>query len=209
MIIFKPQATDSILTISENEHFPQFTPLEYLEWEAQQELRHEFVNGRISAMTSDSAEYDSADRTLHERITANLSSMLQNNLQSSVCRVFDADVKVQILESNSFLYPDVSVSGDVQDRSANNFITHPYLIVEVLSPSTEADNRGYRFASYRQVTSLQDYVLVSTNSIELNVYRLNERDEWEFSSYQSGDVVELKSVNFTFEIDRAYEVIVF
>ena len=204
MIIFKPQATDSILTISENEHFPQFTPLEYLEWEAQQELRHEFVNGRISAMTSDSAEYDSA-RTLHERITANLSSMLQNNLQSSVCRVFDADVKVQILESNSFLYPDVSVSGDVQDRSANNFITHPYLIVEVLSPSTEADNRGYRFASYRQVTSLQDYVLVSTDSIGLDVYRLNEGGEWELSSYQSGDVVELKSVNFTFEVDRIYE----
>lgn len=204
MIIFKPQATDSILTISENEHFPQFTPLEYLEWEAQQELRHEFVNGRISAMTSDSVEYDSA-RTLHERITANLSSMLQNNLQSSVCRVFDADVKVQILESNSFLYPDVSVSGDVQDRSANNFITHPYLIVEVLSPSTEADNRGYRFASYRQVTSLQDYVLVSTDSIGLDVYRLNEGGEWELSSYQSGDVVELKSVNFTFEVDRIYE----
>ncbi len=200
----KPQAIGSILTISENEHFPQFTPLEYLEWEAQQELRHEFVNGRISAMTSDSVEHDFA-RTLHERITANLSSMLQNNLQSSVCRVFDADVKVQILESNSFLYPDVSVSGDVQDRSANNFITHPYLIVEVLSPSTEAENRGYRFASYRQVTSLQDYVLVSTDSIGLDVYRLNEGGEWELSSYQSGDVVELKSVNFTFEVDRIYE----
>jgi Uma2 family endonuclease len=192
------------LTISENEHFPQFTPLEYLEWEAQQELRHEFVNGRISAMTSDSIEHDAA-RTLRERITANFSTMLQNHLQSSVCRVFGANIKVQILESNSFLYPDVSVSGDVQDRSASNFITHPYLIVEVLSPSTEADNRGYRFASYRQVTSLQDYVLVSTDSIGLDVYRLNEGGEWELSSYQSGAVVELNSVNFTFEIDRIYE----
>ena len=203
----KPQAIGSILTISENEHFPQFTPLEYLEWEAQQELRHEFVNGRISTMTSDSVEYDAA-RTLHERITANFSTMLQNHLQSTVCRVFGADVKVQILESNSFLYPDLSVSGDVQDRSASNFITHPYLIVEVLSPSTEADNRGYRFATYRQVTSLQDYVLVSTDRIGLDMYRINEGGEWELSSYQSGDVVELNSVNFTFEVDRAYEGIV-
>ena len=135
--------------------------------------------------------------------------MLQNHLQSTVCRVFGADVKVQILESNSFLYPDVSVSGDVQDRSASNFITHPCLIIEVLSPSTEAHNRVDRFALYRQVTSLQEYVLVGTDSsIGLDVYRLSEGGEWEFSSYQSGDVVELKSVNFTCEIDRIYEDLV-
>ena len=195
------------MTIPENEHFPQFTPLEYLEWEAQQELRHELINGRISAMTSDSVERDSAERTC-ERITANLSTMLQNHLQSSVCRVFGADVKVQILESNSFLYPDVSVSGDVQDRSANTFISHPCLIVEVLSPSTEADNRADRFSLYRQVTSLQEYVLVGTDPIGLDVHQLNERGEWEFNSYESGDAIELKSVNFTFEFDRAYEDLV-
>ena len=180
------------MTISENEHFLQFTPLEYLEWEAQQELRHEFVDGRLSAMTSD------VDR---ERVAMNFSNMLKNNLQSTVFRVFDADVKVQILESNSFLYPDVSVSGDVHDRSANKFISHPCLIVEVLSPSNEADNRGGRFALYRPMTSLQEYVLVSADPIELNVHQLNERGEWEFSLYESGDVVELKSVNFTFEIE--------
>ncbi len=201
----KPQAIGSILTISENEHFPQFTPLEYLEWEAQQELRHEFVNGRISAMTSDSVEHDSA-RTLRDRITANLNTMLQNHLQSTVCRVFGADVKVQILDSNFFLYPDVSVSGDVQDRSASNFITHPRLIIEVLSPSTEADNRDGRFALYRQLTSLQECVLVGTDPIGLDVHQLNERGKWEFSSYESGDVVELQSVNLTFEIDRIYEM---
>ena len=180
------------MKISENEHFPQFTPLEYLEWEAQQELRHEFVDGRLSAMTSD------VDR---ERVAMNFSNMLKNHLQSTVFRVFDADVKVQILESNSFLYPDVSVSGDVHDRSANKFISHPCLIVEVLSPSTEADNRGGRFALYRPMTSLQEYVLVSADPIELNVHQLNERGEWGFSLYESGDVVELKSVNFTFEIE--------
>lgn len=196
------------MTISEHEHFPQFTPPEYLEWEAQQELRHESVNGRISAMTSDSVERDAAERMLRERIAANLSTMLQNHLQSSVCRVFGADVQVQILESNSFLYPDVSVSGDVQDRSANKFISHPCLIVEILSPSTAANTRGDRFAFYRQVTSLQEYVLVGTDPIGLDVYQLNERGEWEFNSYESGDAIELKSVNFTFEIDRAYEDLV-
>ena len=136
-----------------------------------------------------------------ERVAMNFSNMLKNHLQSTVFRVFDADVKVQILESNSFLYPDVSVSGDVHDRSANKFISHPCLIVEVLSPSTEADNRGGRFALYRPMTSLQEYVLVSADPIELNVHQLNERGEWEFSLYESGDVVELKSVNFTFEIE--------
>jgi Uma2 family endonuclease len=188
------------LTISENEHFPQFTPVEYLEWEAQQELRHEFVDGRISAMTSESVE--------HDQITANFSNMLQEHLRSSVCRVFNSNVKVQTLESNALCYPDLSVSGDVQDRSANNFITHPCLIVEVLSPSTEAYDRGDKFALYRQATSLQEYVLVSTDAIGLDVHRRNDLGRWEFSAYESGDVVELKSVNFTFEIDRVYEDLV-
>ena len=185
------------MTISENEHFPQFTPVEYLEWEAQQELRHEFVDGRISAMTSESVE--------HDRITANFSNMLQEHLRSSVCRVFNSNVKVQTLESNAFCYPDISVSGDVQDRSANNFITHPCLIVEVLSPSTEAYDRGEKFVLYRQVTTLEEYVLVSTDKIELDVYQRNDLGSWEFSSYEAGDVVELKSVNFNLEIDRVYE----
>jgi Uma2 family endonuclease len=185
------------LTTSANEHFPQLTPVEYLEWEAQQELRYEFVDGRISAMTSESVQ--------HERIAANFYAILQAHLQSTVCRVFNSTVKVQILESNAFCYPDLSVSGDVQDRSANNFITHPCLIVEVVSPRSEVYERGEKFALYRQAATLAEYVLVSTDKIGLDLYRRNALGSWDLSTYESGDAIELQSVNFTFEIDRIYE----
>jgi Uma2 family endonuclease len=196
----KHRTIDSILTSSGSEHFPQFTPVEFLEWEAQQELRYEFVDGRISEMTSESIE--------HDRIATNFFTMLQAHLQCTVCRVFDASVKIQTLESNAFCYPDLSVSGDVQDRSANNFITHPCLIVEVVSPRSEVYDRGEKFALYRQATTLEEYVLVSTDKIGLDVYQRNTLGNWELSSYESGDMVELKSVNFSFEIDRIYEELV-
>jgi Uma2 family endonuclease len=185
------------LTISANEHFPQLTPVEYLEWEAQQELRYEFVDGRISAMTSESV--------WHDRIAANFCAILQAHLQCTVCRVFNATVKVQTLESNAFCYPDLSVSSDVQDRSANNFITHPCLIVEVVSPSSEMYERGEKFALYRQAATLEEYVLVSTDKIGLDLYRRNALGSWDLSTYESGDEIELQSVNFTFNIDLIYE----
>jgi Uma2 family endonuclease len=187
--------------ITAKENFPHFTPLEYLGWEEQQEFRHEFVDGKVHTMTAKTVDCD--------RIAANFSTILQNHLQSTVCRVLDADIKVQIMESNSFLYPDVSVTCDVHDRSANNFITHPCLIVAVLSPSTETDDRGDKFALYRCLTSLQEYVLVSTNAIRLDVHQRNEQGDWDLSSYEAGDVVELKSVDLRLEIDRVYEDIVF
>jgi Uma2 family endonuclease len=188
--------------ISDTEHFPHFTPLEYLEWEAQQDFRYEFIDGSVRRVPNE---------TLDRAIVAvtNLSNMLQDRFHCTVCRVFGDRIKVQTLESNSFCYPDLSVSGDVHDRSANNFITHPYLIVEVLSPRTEAYDRGEKFGLYRQSPSLQEYVLVSTDRIHLDVYRQTTAGVWEFMPYISGDIVELTSVNFSFEIDRVYDGIVF
>ncbi len=188
--------------ISTPEHFPQFTPLAYLEWEAQQEFRYEFVDGQIHRIAA-----ETLDRAIIA--TTNLRKMLQDRLHCTICRVFGDDIKIQISESNSFCYPDISVSGDVHDRSANNFITHPCAIVEVLSPNTETYDRGEKFGLYRQLPSLQEYVLVSTDRIHLDVHRQPTAGMWEFVAYSSGDIVELTSVNFSFEIDRVYEGIVF
>ncbi|WP_309741329.1 MULTISPECIES: Uma2 family endonuclease [unclassified Chamaesiphon] len=187
--------------ISDTEHFSHFTPSVYLEWEAQQEFRYEFIDGSIRRV---------ADETLDRAIVVatNLSNMLQERFHGTVCRVFGNRTKVQTLESNSFCYPDLSVSGDVHDRSASNFITHPYLIIEVLSPRTEAYDRGEKFGLYRQSPTLQEYVLISTDRIHFDVYRQPTAGMWEFITYSSGDLVELTSVNFSFEIDRVYEDLV-
>jgi Uma2 family endonuclease len=190
------------MMISAREHFPQFTPAEYLEWEAQQDLRYEYIDGRVRPI---------AEETLDRAIEAatNLSNMLHEHLQGTVCRVFGDRVKVQTLETNSFCYPDLSVSGDVHDRSANNFISHPCLVVEVLSPSTEAYDRGEKFALYRPSPCLQEYVLVSTDLMHLDVHRQQSAGVWIFSSYSRGEEIELTSVNLSFEVDRVYEQVGF
>jgi Uma2 family endonuclease len=186
------------MMISATEHFPHFTPVEYLEWEAQQDLRYEYIEGKVRPIADETIE-----RIINPAI--NLSTMLQEQFRGTVCRVFGNRVKVQILESNSFCYPDLSVSGDVHDRSANNFITHPCTIVEVVSPSTEAYDRGEKFGLYRLLPNLQEYVLVSTDLMHVDIHRQRSPGTWEFSSYSDGAVVELTSINFSFEIDRLYE----
>jgi Uma2 family endonuclease len=187
---------------SAKEHFPQLTPAEYLEWEAQQDLRYEYIDGRVRALP---------DETLTRAIetTTSFGNLLQEHLCGTVCRVFGDRVKVQTSESKSFCYPDLSVSGDVHDRSANNFITHPCLIVEVLSPSTEAYDRGEKFALYRSSPCLQEYVLVSTDLRHLDVHRQSSAGMWEFSSYTSGESLELTSVNLSIAVDRVYDRVQF
>lgn len=183
------------------EHFPRFTPTEYLEWEKQQEFRHEYVDGEVYAMTGGTVN--------HGEIAANFINILRNHLRGSGCRVLTSDVKIQTLASNSYCYPDVSVTCDERDRSATKFISHPCLIVEVLSPTTEAYDRGDKFALYRRSTTLQDYVLVSTNVMRIDLYQRNERGRWEILSYDSGDSIDLIGVNLSVPVAQVYEDIVF
>ncbi len=183
------------------EHFPQLTPAEYLAWEEQQEFRHEYADGEVYAMTGGTLN--------HSEIASNFTTILKNHLRGSGCKVFNSDAKVQILESNSYLYPDVSFTCDDRDRRATKFISHPCLVVEVLSPTTEAYDRGDKFALYRRSTTLQDYVLVSTNAMRVDLYQRNDRGRWEILSYDASDVIEIPSVNLSIPVAQIYEDIVF
>jgi Uma2 family endonuclease len=183
------------------EHFPRFTPTEYLQWEDRQEFRYEYVAGEVYAMTGGTLN--------HSEIASNFTSILKQHLKCSGCRTLNSDAKVQILESNSYLYPDISVTCDDRDRSATQFISHPCLIVEVLSPTTEAYDRGDKFALYRRSPSLRDYVLVSTNGMRVDLYQRNELGRWEILSFDAGDDIELISVNLSVIVAQIYEDIVF
>jgi Uma2 family endonuclease len=143
--------------IALREEEARFTPAEYLAWEEQQEIRYEYVDGEVYAMTGGTIN--------HSQIAANLITILKNHLRGSGCRVLTSDAKVQTLAANSYSYPDVSVTCDERDRNASKYISHPCLIIEILSPSTEAYDRGNKFRRYRRSTSLQEYVLVSTTCI--------------------------------------------
>jgi Uma2 family endonuclease len=187
--------------IALREQQPHLTPAEYLAWEEQQEIRYEYVDGEVYAMTGGTIN--------HSQIAANLISILKNHLRGSGCRVLTSDAKVQTLAANSYSYADVSVTCDDLDRNASKYISHPCLIIEVLSPSTEAYDRGNKFRRYRRSTSLQEYVLVSTTEMCLEVYQPTERGKWELTTYTDGDLVEFNSVNLSVSIDQIYEDIIF
>jgi Uma2 family endonuclease len=187
--------------IAARKQFPQLTPSEYLEWEERQEFRYEYVNGEVYAMTGGSVN--------HGEIAMNIGRLLGNHLDDSGCRVLTSNVKVNIQESNDYVYADISVTCDERDRTATKFVSHPCLIVEVLSPSTENRDRWEKFNLYRRSDSLQDYVLVDTNKIEIALYSKDDRGKWEIIRYGEGDIVELKSIDLSFLIDRVYKNISF
>jgi Uma2 family endonuclease len=187
--------------IATKENFPRFTPEEYFAWEEQQEEKHEYFDGEIYAMSGGTLN--------HSEIAGNFNRLLGNHLEDSDCRVLNSDARIKIQRSEKYVYPDASVTCDERDRQTTQYITHPCLIVEVLSPSTEAYDRGKKFKLYRQSASLIDYVLVNADEIEIDVFRKNDRGRWEQISYVTGDRVELESITLTFPIDRIYRGIKF
>jgi Uma2 family endonuclease len=187
--------------IAAKEHFPRFTPEEYFEWEANQEIRHEYFDGEVYAMTGGTLN--------HSEISTNFGFLLKAHLRRGRCRLLNGDARVNIYNSNKYVYPDLSVSCNDRDRNNTKFVSNPCLIVEVLSPSTEAYDRGDKFAMYRLSPSLQDYVLVSTNKMAIDIYNKDDRGKWDILNYRSGDVVELASIDLTFPIEQIYEDIIF
>ncbi|MGB3240939.1 MAG: Uma2 family endonuclease [Geitlerinemataceae cyanobacterium] len=185
------------------------TPQEYLEWEEQQPLKYEYMEGEVFAMTGGTLP--------HNDIAINLTSALKNHLRGTGCKVQMADAKVGVSQNGPFHYPDVMVSCDAIDRKARKAIYHPCLIVEVLSPGTEAFDRGQKFRNYRHIDTLKEYVLIEADKIAIECYRINERGKWELTSYSPEEMPEekteievyLTSIDFRCPISLLYEDVVF
>jgi Uma2 family endonuclease len=173
------------------------TPQEYLEWEDLQDIKHEYVNGEAFAMTGGTLP--------HNDIAINIATLLKTKLRGSGCRVNMSDAKVRISERGPFFYPDITVSCNIKDRQATKFLEHPCLIIEVLSPRTEAYDRGAKFAQYRTLPSLKEYLLVDAEKVSIECFRLNEKGFWELHTYQAGDEIDLSSVDVRLPISSVYE----
>jgi Uma2 family endonuclease len=130
--------------------------------------------------------------------------MFDNHLENSGCITVNSDVKINIIETSNCTYPDASVTCDDRDKITPQHITYPCLIVEVLSPSTETYDRSSKFRLYRKNPNLQDYLLVSSTSIEMDLYHKNAAGDWLIINYQVGDTIELKSINLSFPIEQIY-----
>jgi Uma2 family endonuclease len=185
------------------------TATEYLEWEEKQPIKYEYIEGKVWAMTGGSLP--------HNSIALNLASALKSHLRGKGCKVFMADAKVGVSSNGPFHYPDIMVTCDSRDQTARQVIYYPCLIVEVLSPSTEGFDRGKKFRHYRKIETLKEFVLVDTEKMNIECYRLNEQNKWELTSYSLEELainqteleIHLTSVNFNSPISLIYEDVVF
>lgn len=180
---------------------PRMSIKEYLEWEPQQDLRHEYINCEVFAMTGGTLA--------HNDITLNLYRTLYPQVRSRGCRINVADVKVQVTTNSPYYYPDVVVSCDPQDLNARKFIQSPTLIAEVLSPGTSARDRGEKFNNYLTIPTLQEYVLINSDKISVERYARGEGRMWLYYPYIAGDTITLSSLEFEFAIELLYEGIIF
>jgi Uma2 family endonuclease len=178
------------------DNLPRFTPIEYFAWEAQQLEKHELIDGSVYAMSGGSVN--------HGRIAIRLTAMLDAHTDNRGCITGNSDIKVNIVETDNYTYPDASVTCDERDQSNTRYFTYPCLIVEVLSDSTEAYDRGDKFRMYRNNLALKDYLLVSSTKIEMDLYHKNDAGDWIIINYQEGDTVELKSINLSFPVEQIY-----
>ena len=178
------------------------TPEAYLQLEAASDIKHEYLDGEIYAMAG-------ATDT-HVTIALNMAVLLRGHLRGSNCRVYISDMKVKIETKNRFFYPDVMVTCDTQDRENSTYKQFPRLIIEVLSDSTEAFDRGDKFADYQSLPSLQEYVLINTRKARIECFRRTEEGLWLLQFYELEDSqFALTSVDFTGQISDVYEQVDF
>jgi len=175
-----------------------FSPEDYLVIERDSRVRHEYRCGLVYAMTGGS--------TNHSRITLNLVLEIGRPLRDSNCQLFDSNVKVNY-RNRFFYYPDLFVTCDPRDRDDRYVMRYPKLIVEVLSPSTEKFDRNEKFADYQLLDSLEEYVLISQERIEVECRRRvgeGQNSQWETEVYREGDRIILQSIGLEIAIEQLY-----
>ena len=170
----------------------RFDAAAYLAWEETQPGRNEYIAGEVFAMVG--------VRQSHNVATLNLATALRRELKGSPCRVFIESVKTRIEAADCFFYPDIVVTCDDRDRQTPHYVSHPLLVVEVLSDSTAAFDRGAKFAAYRKLESLRDYVLFDVAAQRIEVFRRNPENHWVLYDYGPADIVELTSLSLHLDI---------
>lgn len=172
----------------------------YLALERSAETKHEFVNGRVYAMAGGSPE--------HARLAQALGADLRSSLHGQPCAPFSSDLRVRIVATGRSTYPDVTVVCGKLERAADDgdAVTNPRVVVEVLSDTTESEDRGEKWAHYQRIPSLREYVLVSQRSHRIEVFTRDEvqADLWHYRDHGAGTKAVLPSLGVSIDVDAIY-----
>jgi Uma2 family endonuclease len=176
----------------------RMTYAEYLRSEAASETKHEYLRGEVYAMAGGTPA--------HAALAMALGAALSNALEGGSCTVFGSDLRVRVEATDLSTYPDIIVvCGSVEVSALDrNAVVNPILIAEVLFDSTEAYDRGEKFAHYRRIPSLRHYLLVSQREPRLELYSKDARAGWMYIDAGVGEALELTTPDIRLETDRVY-----
>jgi Uma2 family endonuclease len=174
----------------------RMTAGQYLAWERSQLDRHEFFCGEVFAMAGGSLR--------HSALSAAIAGELRTAARGSDCIVHSSDQRVVVRPGEHYVYPDVTLvcGGHELAEGSSDLLTNPCAIVEVLSRSTEAYDRGEKWAAYRLIAALREYVLVSQTQARVEIYR-RDRDAWRYEVVEAGG--RLTIAGFELSVDAIYE----
>lgn len=173
---------------------------EYLQFEKAAVEKHEYYRGEVFAMSGASNR--------HNWIFKNLFGNLAHQLKGNPCQPFGPDMRMHILENTLFTYPDISIyCGQPTATSVDeDTVINPTLIIEILSPSTEQYDRGNKFKLYRDIPTLKEYILVDSESIRVEAFRLNENSRWELQEYRFlTEALSIPALQLTIPLSDIYE----
>ncbi|MBF0413509.1 MAG: Uma2 family endonuclease [Desulfamplus sp.] len=182
----------------------KMTPEDYLEFEKNSELKHEYFDGEIFAMVG--------ARKNHNRISSNVSRILGNQLLNRSCDVFISDMRVKIAEIEKYTYPDIVVACDKIEfiEEELDSLLNPVVIIEILSDSTESYDRGLKFTHYRLIESLQEYILISQYHCQVERFKRDKEGTWVYSSVEDINLsVKIDSINCELVLSEVYHRVEF
>lgn len=170
---------------------------EFLAWEHEQLEKHEFWQGEVFAMTG--------ARQAHVMVALNVATLLKSHLRGKPCRAYISDMQLEVEAADAVYYPDVVVSCDPADLLAERVLRRPTVVIEVLSDSTAAYDRGVKFAAYRKLSSLKEYVLIDPERRTLEIFRRTEQDDWLLVTRDAARGLVLPSLEFEAGLDAVFE----
>ncbi|NOQ17484.1 MAG: Uma2 family endonuclease [Methyloprofundus sp.] len=175
---------------------------QYLANEEIAEFKHEYLQGELWAMAGAGEN--------HVAIAMNLAFSLKQQLKGTPCRSYISDMKVKVEHANAYFYPDVFVSCNPSDKEQEYYKEHPIFICEVLSPSTEAYDRGDKFKYYQTLASLQEYWLIDAQKMSVDCFTRTQDNAWVLHSYSiPNQHITINALNIKVQLTELYDEVSF
>ena len=164
------------------------------------DVRYEYIDGQVMMLAGGSLN--------HGRIAANINRILGTFLLDGPCQAFTSDAALRV-SATRYVFPDIAVTCDERDYQDNNYLQYPCLLFEVLSPTTEPADRGRKFAYYRSIPTIREYVLVNSLEVSVELFRREKNTLWTLHLFDIDDEITLASIGATLSVREIYENVVF